>query len=357
MEQRKQVVRSFVSRGLRVSHAASIAGMPKSTYYYQSNGRPKGKKCSTFTINGQGEKVSNDMVIGEILDILAPEYHDYGYQVVASQLRRRGYKINPKKVYRLMKEHHILHPKTLRGKKINKQYVKRTTPQLESPFATVEADITYIYIHEQQRHAYLITFLCTFSRFAPVWEIDYSMKSTQVASLVRRFIQHPTVIYYLTKNGLKVKIRTDNGPQFAAKNLADELEKLHIDHEFIKPGTPQENGHIESFHWTLTRLVCNRNIFSSLDHIRKILNEFFYAYNYTRVMKSLLYHSPDEFLKLWNTGAFEVRKDHDNKERFFFRQKSSSLAEVDSCAEDRIGSFKNNTFNNPFLNPVENSPV
>lgn len=357
MEQRKQIVRSFVSRGLRVAKAVFIAGIPKSSYYYRSNGRPKGKKPSTFTSKYNGEVVSNAVVEEEILDIITPEYHDYGYQSVTPQLRRRGYVINPKKVYRLMKINHMLHPKVRKGERIGKEYVKHSTPLLEGPFSTVEADIKYIYIHEQQRNAYLITFLCTFSRFAPVWELDYSMRSGKIANLVRSFLSHPVVIQNTNETQLKVKIRTDNGPQFIAKNLAEELDRVGIIHEFIKPGTPQENGHIEAFHWTVTRLVCNRNLFSTINHARETLTDFFAAYNYTRAMKSLLHYSPYEFLNLWNAGVIGIKRDNKGRERFFFSQKSSPMVGVSSCTEDLIGKVKNNIFEYSLSNPVENSPV
>jgi transposase InsO family protein len=357
MEQRKQIVRSFVSRGLRVAKAVFIAEIPKSSYYYRSNGRLKGKKPSAFTSKNQGEVVSNDVVMAEILDIITPEYHDYGYQGVTQQLRRRGYKINPKKVYRLMKINQMLHPKVKKGERISKEYVKHTTPLLESPFATIEADIKYIYIHEQKRNAYLITFLCTFSRFAAVWELDYSMRSGKIANLVRNFLSHPVVIQHTAETQSKVKIRTDNGPQFIAKNLSEELDRVGVIHEFIKPGTPQENGHIEAFHWTVTRLVCNRNLFSTLDHARETLNDFFAAYNYTRAMKSLLYYSPYEFLNLWNAGEIEIKKDNYGREKFFFSQKLSPKDGSSSCTEDLIGHVKNNHCKYSFSNPVGNSPV
>jgi hypothetical protein len=256
-----------------------------------------------------------------------------------------------------MKENSMLHPRVVKGAKLCKRYVKLTTPLLESPFATVEVDIKYIYIHEEQRNAYLVTFLCTFSRFAAVWELGYSMRSGNIAALVGKFIEHPVVAQYLKNHSIIVKIRTDNGPQFIARMLAEELNKLDIKHEFIHPGTPQENGHIESFHWTLTRLVCNRNIFSTIDHAREILNDFFRAYNYTRVMKSLLHYSPYEFLNVWNDGIIGIKRNEKNKEVFFFKQKPSPINKVGSCSEDDFESVKNINFNRSFTNQVGNSPV
>ena len=222
---------------------------------------------------------------------------------------------------------------------------------MERPFATVEADIKYIRIHEENRKAYLLTFLCTFSRFAPVWDLQYRMRSSQVISLVKELLAHPEVSGRIKGEEIKVVIRTDNGPQFIAKKLAEALDKEKIKHEFINPGTPQQNGHIESFHSTVTRLVCNRNIFENIDHARKIFSEFFYAYNYTRVMKSLLYYPPAMFLKLWDAGIIGIKKNKNNKEIFFFKEKPTPEMEASLSSEILTGKNKNNTFDYSVLKP------
>jgi len=301
--------------------------------------------------------VINDKVLEEIIDIITPEYHDYGYQVVTHQLRSRGYIINPKKVYRLMKENNLLHEKIVKADRRNKLYIRYTVPPLEGLFVTVEADIKYIYIHEQNRNAYLITFLCTFCRFAVVWDLSHSMRSSQIIALVMDFMNHPIVKEYMDPHRLNVKIRTDNGPQFIAKNLAIVLDELEIKHEFINPGTPQQNAHIESFHSTVTRLVCSKNIFSDLTHAKRIFSEFYYAYNYSRVMKSLLYNSPSKFINLWKSGVIGIKEDKNNKKLFCFREKPSTLKAVDLSSEDLIGINKSSIFDRSFINQKEISPV
>jgi len=193
MGQRKEIVRSYVSQGVSVSTATGIASIKKSTYYYCSNGRPLGKRASTHTLNSKGILVQNSKLVEEIIQIISPEYHDYGYQVVTQLLRKQGYTINPKKVYRLMKENSLLHPRIIRATNLNKLYANQTIPPLEGLFVTIEADIKYIYIHEERRNAYLITFLCTFCRHAPVWELSYSMKTDQIILMVNTFICHPIV--------------------------------------------------------------------------------------------------------------------------------------------------------------------
>jgi hypothetical protein len=170
------------------------------------------------------------------------------------------------------------------------------------------------------------------------------MRSDQIIKLLAGFFNNPIVRENIEYQNVDFKIRTDNGPQFISKKLAEVLERIGIKHEFILPATPQQNGHIESFHGTVTRLVCNRNIFNGLEHARTIFSEFFHAYNYTRVMESLLYNSPADFIGKWKSGVVGIKKDKRNKQIFFFREKPSHVNEIGSSPEDFSGLYKNNNF-------------
>lgn len=178
--------------------------------------------------------VPNQNVVNEIIKLIEPEYHDYGYQLSTDLLKQKEYMINHKKVYRLMGENNLLHPPRKKSVALKKSFVKYTVPPLEGPFKTIEADIKYVYIHEENRNAFLITFLCTFCRYAPVWDLQYTMKSREIAELVFDLIHDPEVKRYVQGQRIKILIRTDNGPQFIAKALADILDSLGIAHEFIR---------------------------------------------------------------------------------------------------------------------------
>ena len=83
-------------------------GMAKSTYYYQPKDNRPGRKPSTHTCTHDGELVSNEVVVREILNVLETEFMDsYGYEYVSVELQR-SFMINHKKVYRLMNENNLL---------------------------------------------------------------------------------------------------------------------------------------------------------------------------------------------------------------------------------------------------------
>jgi len=346
--EKREIVCRYVGKGLNVSDAVEIAGIKKSTYYYRPNGKPKGKRPSAHTFKYGVGMVTNDTVVEEILNLITPEYHDYGYKVSAELLKRQGYLINHKKVKRLMKDNHLLHPQTIKPELLNRVFISYTVPPLEGPFKTIEADIKYVHIHEQDRNAFLITFLCTFCRFAPVWDINYTMPAKEIKNLVMDLITHPVVRENIDHN-TRIMIRTDNGPQFIARILASALEAIGLKHEFINPGTPQQNAHIESFHSTVSRLVCSKNVFLDIAHARQIFSEFYFAYNNTRVMKALLYYPPKQFLELWKSGIVGIKKDKRNREIFFFREKPHPFAGIGSSLEDFLVVNKNSNFEIPVL--------
>ena len=319
MEQRKEIVNRYVSAGLAVTKAVLIAGLSKSSYYHRRTGKPKGKRASTTT-RYLDKVIDNAQVIERLEQILGEDdFIDYGYQRACQVLRKEGYVINHKKVYRLMKENRLLFPKrSLQSRR--RTFVKYTTPQYIHPFSTVEVDIKYIYIHGVKRHAYLLTLLDTFTRMAVGWTIEYRMTNEIIKPLIERYINNEAVAPYATTS--KLKLRSDNGPQFISAKLAKGVENLPLDQEFIRPGTPQQNGHIESFHHTVKKLVTDKHFFNNLDEARSVFERFYKTYNETRIMKSILYCSPKEFLKMWEAGKVGIQGTT-RKQKFFFRERQS----------------------------------
>lgn len=315
METRKQVVRKMVSLGMRTSKALTIASMARSTYYYKPTGGKKGKRPTGFT-KLKGILVADDQVIKSIDKVLEPDFIDYGYIRTTEALKNMGYRINKKKVYRLMKEQGLLYPKRL-IKSLDKDYVSYSSPICSRPFELIEIDIKYIYIHGERRNAYLITMLDVFTRQALVWTLNWDMKTNRVTELLNQLFTRWLIPLELDPKKIQVKIRSDNGSQFIAKLFRNHLIEASIENEYIHPGTPQQNGHIEAFHNTLSKLVCHKYELDSINQARDILVRFFEAYNHKRIMKAILYKSPADFFDLWKNGKVETKMVNGKMKHFF----------------------------------------
>lgn len=309
MESRKKIVLKMVSLGMKTSKALSIAEIPHSTFYYKSKGSRKGKQPPGYT-SLNGVVVDDSVVVEEIKRILSLDFIDYGYIRTTEALKDIGFKINKKKVYRLMKENKLLYPSPNTRKGMSKEYVTFSSPICTRPFELMEIDIKYIRVHGKNRNAYLITILDIFTRQALSWTLNWDMKTTRVIELINDLITKWLIPYNADPKQVKVMMRTDNGSQFVAKHFRNHLINVGISNEYIRPATPEQNGHIESFHNTLTKLVCKKYAFENIEEARNTLTNFFYVYNNKRIMKSILYKTPKQFFELWLNQRIEIKRNN-----------------------------------------------
>lgn len=86
----------------------SWSGVPRSSFYYKRGDGIRGRKPSNMTITQDGELVDNTVVLQDVETILQQEFCCYGYKNVWDELKEKGYIINHKKVYRLMKIYNLL---------------------------------------------------------------------------------------------------------------------------------------------------------------------------------------------------------------------------------------------------------
>jgi len=320
VEERKAIIGQFIAKGMKSEKASAIAGMSKSSYYYKPKGGKPGKRPSRKTVSLSGTLVPDKDVVEEIKEILLPEFIDYGIRRVAIELKRKAYVINHKKVARLMRENKLLNPVN-RSANLLRTFVKFKQVFPGQPFEILEIDIKYIYIQGDKKNAYLITLLDTFNRQALTWQLAYTMKSIQVIELFNDLILDYLQPNEVLNRPLQLTIRSDNGSQFIATQLREYLQENQINQEFIKPRTPEQNGHIESFHNTVERLVCRRIEFETLAQAKEIFERFYDTYNNRRIMKSLIYMSPVKFIELWNDEKLVVVYDRKTrKQTFLFRE-------------------------------------
>ena len=92
--------------------------------------------------------------------------------------------------------------------------------------------------------------------------------------------------------GIPEHIRSDNGPEFTAKAVRKWLERLGVKTLLIEPGSPWENGYIESFNGKLRDELLNREIFTTLTEAKVLIEEWRREYNQVRPHSSLGYRPP-----------------------------------------------------------------
>ena len=284
-----------------------ITGITKHQYYNQPKKARPGKKASVSTkrlVSGEMIEESNEQVVDEIINLQLDPDTDYGYRKMYFALMMLGYFINHKKVYRLMKEHKLLKQKYKRLKKTYARY-RVVTPR--APLQVFEMDIKYVWIAGARKHCYILTIIDTFTRYVLHWQVGFTMKSQQVKQsweyVIINFLQEADLL----KEGVHIEIRNDNGPQFGAKMIQDFFKENYLNQVFTHPYTPQENGHIESFHSILSRSI-EKEAFWEIGDLEKRLEIFYDTYNNKRLHGSIANLSPKLFWKLWDESKISSRE-------------------------------------------------
>ena len=92
--------------------------------------------------------------------------------------------------------------------------------------------------------------------------------------------------------GIPEHIRSDNGPEFTAEAVRDWLRRLGVGALFIEPGSPWENGYVESFNGKLRDELLNGEIFYTLKEARVLIERWREHYNRVRPHSSRGYRPP-----------------------------------------------------------------
>ena len=117
-----------------------------------------------------------------------------------------------------------------------------------------------------------------------------------LAILVKRHITSQDVIDVLFElfifRGIPEHLRSDNGPEFTANAVRRWLNRLDVKTLFIEPGSPWENGYIESFNGKMRDELLNREIFTTLTEAKVLIEQWRKEYNQVRPHSSLGYRPP-----------------------------------------------------------------
>jgi len=96
----------------------------------------------------------------------------------------------------------------------------------------------------------------------------------------------------MATRGVPEHIRSDNGPEFTARAVRSWLARVGVKTLFIEPGSPWENGYVESFNGKLRDELLNGEIFYTLREARVVIERWRYEYNRVRPHSSLRYRPP-----------------------------------------------------------------
>ncbi len=208
-----------------------------------------------------------------------------GYRQLHVYLRREGWSVNQKRVYRLYTEEGLT-LKRKRPKRHRSSAVRVLRPTPSRPNEQWAMDFMHDTLAAQEPIRVLTAIdLCTRECVALV--AAKSFRGSDVARLLSEAGS--------TRGALPARIRVDNGTEFTSKALDHWAYWNQVQLDFSRPGKPGDNAFIESFNATVRRECLSQHWFVSLEDAQRTLDGFRDDYNNTRPHRSLANQAPAVF--------------------------------------------------------------
>ncbi len=221
---------------------------------------------------------------------LARQYGRYGYRRITKMLRTAGWSVNKKRVERLWRRE---------GLKVPSKQPKRSRLWLnDGSCIRLRAERSnhvwsYDFVADRTHDGRAYRMLCIideFTREALAIRVARRLNSTDVIeALCDLFIVR----------GIPAHIRSDNGPEFIAAALREWIAAVGARTAYIEPGSPWENGYVESFNGKLRDELLNGEIFYTLAEAKIVIEQWRRHYNTVRPHSSLGYKPPAPEVVSW----------------------------------------------------------
>jgi transposase InsO family protein len=214
---------------------------------------------------------------------LAGEYGRYGYRRITAMLRAEGWTVNHKRVERIWRQEGLKVPakQPKRGRLwLNDGSCVRR--RAEYPNHVWSYDFVMDRTHDG-RAIRMLTIVDEYTRECLAIDVARRLNSQDVLYRLAELFVH---------RGSPAYIRSDNGPEFTAKAVREWLSRVGVQTLFIEPGSPWENGYVESFNGKLRDELLDREIFHTLTEAQVLVEQWRREYNWNRPHSALGYRPP-----------------------------------------------------------------
>jgi putative transposase len=265
-----------------VTHACGLASISRSLYRYV------------------GRRADGDLK--QRIEAIAIDKRRYGYRRVYVRLRREGWQVNRKRVYRLYRELGL----AVRRRKRKRIGIVERRPLPKPSAANQSWSMDFVSDGlADGRRLRCLTIVDDCTRECLAIEVDTSLPGTRVKAVMERLAE---------TRGLPRSITVDHGPEFESQVLDAWAYAANVQLAFIRPGKPNENAYIESFNGKFRDECLNEHWFISMAHARGVIAAWQIEYNTDRTHSSLDDLTPEEFaMKLSKQSAHSVSLTADSK--------------------------------------------
>ena len=282
-QQRGRVGYLVSTFGVGVRRACTLLNFNRATYYCKSKAGPL-----------------NALLRERIKEIAAARVR-YGYRRISVLLRREGFAINDKRVYRL----YALEGLTLRTKMPHRRRAATPRSQRFVPQAVDEL-WSMDFMHDRladNRPYRILSMVDVYSRECVALEVAPRFCSADVVAVLQRVAR---------ERSTPKMLRCDNGAEFVAQPLDQWAFWNKVTLDFSRPGKPTDNAFIESFNGGVRRELLNPAYFETIEEARRAARVWREEYNTFRPHSMLGYKTPQEFAeqaRTHSTSRFSSERD------------------------------------------------
>jgi putative transposase len=273
-----------VRRGLTIRRMVELSAVSRASFYRSLAPKAVGSDA--------------DMDLRDAIQRIALAWPCYGRPRLTAELRRQGWRVNPKRVYRLMREDNLL---CVRRRKFlvttDSAHGLRVYSNLARTMGLTTinqlwiADITYIRL--QLEFVFLAVILDAFSRRNIGWALDRRLSAELTLTALRMAVSRRAIPPGLVHH-------SDQGVQYASRDYTQFLQGLGIQISMSRKGNPWDNAACESFIKTLKYEEVYRSEYRDLEDARASIGQFLEkVYNQKRLHSALGYLPPAEFEAQW----------------------------------------------------------
>ena len=254
-----------------------------------------GYSRSRYDYQPRTAKEAEEETLRNAITDVAGRYPTYGYRRITKQLQREGWRVNHKRVSRLMRELGLLAKRKRRRKRTtNSVHGYERYPNLvkglvvERPEQVWVGDITYIRLREE--FVYLAVLMDVFTRSIRGWHLDRTMeKCLTITALEKGLKQYVPEIHH-----------SDQGVQYAANDYVQLLEKNAIAISMAGVGKAYENGYAERLMRTIKEEEVDLSEYCNFNEVYERIEDFLEeVYMKKRIHSALSYLTPSEFESKW----------------------------------------------------------
>lgn len=213
----------------------------------------------------------------------ATRFGRYGYRRVTALLRNEGWHVNHKRIERLWRQEGLKVPRKQpkRGRLwLNDGSCMRLRPTHRDHVWS------YDFVQDRTREGRPLRMLTIIDEYTrECLSIDVARKLDHEAVLER-------LAYLFVTRGVPEHLRSDNGSEFTAEVVRNWLKRVGVKTLYIEPGSPWENGYIESFNGKLRDELLDREVFETLLEAKVLIEQWRVEYNTIRPHSSLGYRPP-----------------------------------------------------------------